>query len=358
MVIQTEEEEKMKKLTALILILVMACPLLSGCGSKKTTIYVYNVGDYIDEDVIDQFEKENPDIKVNYETYYTNEEMYIKVKNNSTAYDIVFPSDYMVQRMIDENLLNKINFDNIPNMKNIGTQYQNLDYDPKNEYSVPYMWGTMGILYNKNMVDEKDMTSWKAMYDKKYAGKIFMLDSERDMISVTLKMLGYSMNSKNGAELEKAKKALIAQKPLVKAYCGDEVKDKVIAGEGAMTIAWSGDAFYCMEQDKSDSLRYSIPKEGSNLWFDAMVIPKTSKHQAEAEKFIDFMCRPDIAKKNADYIGYSTSNVEAQKLLDDDVKNNPLRYPDLTKLDNMEIFAYDKELSEKYSKLWQEVKVK
>lgn len=347
----------MKKITALILSIIMVCPLLAGCKDSRTTIYVYNVGDYIDEEVIDIFEKENPDIKVNYETFYTNEEMYIKVKNNSTSYDVVFPSDYMVQRMKDENLLNKINFDNVPNIKNIGEQYKNQSYDSKNEYSVPYMWGTMGILYNKNMVDEEDMTSWKAMFDKKYSGKIFMLDSERDMISVTLRMLGYSMNSKDDKELEKAKKALINQKPLVKAYCGDEVKDKIIAGEGAMTIAWSGDAFYCMEQDTGDSLRYSIPKEGSNLWFDAMVIPKTSKHQAEAEKFINFMCRPDIAQKNAEYIGYSTSNIEAQKLLDDEVKNNPLRYPDLSKLENMEVFTYDEQLSKKFSKLWQEVKV-
>jgi len=345
----------MKKVLSLLCVICMLVPCLSGCGEKRTTINVYNVGDYIDEDVIDLFEKENPDIKVNYETFFANEEMYIKVKNKSTAYDVVFPSDYMVERMAKENLLNKINYDNIPNIKNIGSQYMNLDYDPNREYTVPYMWGTMGILYNKDMVDEKDMDSWKAMYDKKYSGKVFMLDSERDMISITLKMLGYSMNSKDDSELAKAQKALVDQKPLVKAYCGDEVKDKMIANEGAMTIAWSGDAFYCMELN--DSLRYSIPKEGSNLWFDSMVIPVTSKHQEEAEKFINFMCRPDIAKKNAEYIGYSTANVEAQKLLEDEVKNNPLRYPDLSTLDNMEIFAYDAELSQKYSELWQQVKV-
>ena len=345
----------MKKIMACLLAVLLTVPFFAGCESK-TVINVYNVGDYIDEEVISMFEEEYPGIKVNYETFYTNEEMYIKVKNNSTAYDVVFPSDYMVERMIEENMLNKINYDNIPNYKNIGEQYQKLDYDPRGEYSVPYMWGTMGILYNKDMVDEKDMDSWKAMYDDKYQGDIFMLDSERDMISITLKSLGYSMNSYDDAELEKAKNALIAQKPLVKAYCGDEVKDKMIANEGAMTIAWSGDAFYCMDLNKS--LRYSVPKEGSNLWFDNMVIPNTSKHQKEAELFIDFMCRPEIAKKNAEYIGYSTANEEGRKLLADEVKNNELRYPDLSKLDNMEIFTYNSELSEKYSKLWQSVKVK
>ncbi len=345
----------MKKLLALTLCIFMMVPFFAGCGSK-TTIYVYNVGDYIDEEVIKMFEKEYPDIKVNYETYYTNEEMHAKVMTGRTNYDVVFPSDYMVERMIEEDMLLKINFDNIPNYKNIGDEFKNLAYDPKNEYSVPYMWGTMGILYNKDMVDEKDMDSWSCMYDSKYKGKIFMLDSERDMISITLKSLGYSMNSDSDSELKKAEEALTKQKPLVKAYCGDEVKDKMVANEGAMTIAWSGDAFYCMELN--DSLAYSVPKEGSNLWFDSMVIPKTSKKQKEAELFIDFMCRPEIAKMNAEYIGYSTANSAGRDLLEDSVKNNPLRYPDISKLENMEIFTYDPDLAKKHTDLWSRVKVK
>ena len=344
----------MKKLVSLLICIIFVVSFFSGCESK-TTIYVYNVGDYIDEEVIKLFEKEYPEIKVNYETYYTNEEMHAKVKTGRTNYDVVFPSDYMVERMIEEDMLNKINFENMPNYKNIGKEFKNLDYDPKGEYSVPYMWGTMGILYNKDMVDKKDMNSWKAMYDKKYSGEIFMLDSERDMISITLKSLGYSMNSDSDSELKEAQKALIKQKPLVKAYCGDEVKDKMIANEGAMTIAWSGDAFYCM--DYNDSLAYSIPEEGSNLWFDSMVIPKTSKHQKEAELFIDFMCRAEIAKMNAEYIGYSTANKAGRELLDDNVKNDPLRYPDITKMENMEIFIYDAALAKKHTDLWSRVKI-
>ena len=344
----------MKKLVSLLICIIFVVSFFSGCESK-TTIYVYNVGDYIDEEVIKLFEKEYPEIKVNYETYYTNEEMHAKVKTGRTNYDVVFPSDYMVERMIEEDMLNKINFENMPNYKNIGKEFKNLDYDPKGEYSVPYMWGTMGILYNKDMVDKKDMNSWKAIYDKKYSGEIFMLDSERDMISITLKSLGYSMNSDSDSELKEAQKALIKQKPLVKAYCGDEVKDKMIANEGAMTIAWSGDAFYCMEYN--DSLAYSIPEEGSNLWFDSMVIPKTSKHQKEAELFIDFMCRAEIAKMNAEYIGYSTANKAGRELLDDSVKNDPLRYPDITKMENMEIFIYDATLAKKHTDLWSRVKI-
>ncbi len=346
--------KKTFKVICALLSFVFACSALVGCGGEKTVLNIYNVGDYIDTDVIKMFEKENPNIKINYETFYTNEEMYIKVANKSTAYDVIVPSDYMVERLISEDLLYEIDYNNVPNMKNIGEQYLNKDYDPDNKYSVPYMWGTMGVLYNKTMVDEP-VTSWKILWNEKYKDKIFMYNSERDAIAITLRMLGYSMNSKDDAELNAARDALIAQKDLVLAYCGDEVKDKMIANEGAMTIAWSGDAFYCI--DENPDLAYAIPEEGSNLWFDSLVIPKTSQHKAEAEKFIDFMCRPDIAKMNAEYIGYSTANEAGRELLDDEIKNNPLRYPDLSTLKNMEVFRYDKELSRKNADIWQQIKI-
>lgn len=346
--------KKTFKVICALLSFVFACSALVGCGGEKTVLNIYNVGDYIDMDVIKMFEKENPDIKINYETFYTNEEMYIKVANKSTAYDVIVPSDYMVERLISEDLLYEIDYNNVPNMKNIGEQYLNKDYDPDNKYSVPYMWGTMGVLYNKTMVDEP-VTSWKILWNEKYKDKIFMYNSERDTIAITLRMLGYSMNSKDDAELNAARDALIAQKDLVLAYCGDEVKDKMIANEGAMTIAWSGDAFYCI--DENPDLAYAIPEEGSNLWFDSLVIPKTSQHKAEAEKFIDFMCRPEIAKMNAEYIGYSTANEAGRELLDDEIKNDPLRYPDLSTLKNMEVFRYDKELSRKNADIWQQIKI-
>lgn len=346
--------KKTFKVICALLSFVFACSALVGCGGEKTVLNIYNVGDYIDTDVIKMFEKENPNIKINYETFYTNEEMYIKVANKSTAYDVIVPSDYMVERLISEDLLYEIDYNNVPNMKNIGEQYLNKDYDPDNKYSVPYMWGTMGVLYNKTMVDEP-VTSWKILWNEKYKDKIFMYNSERDTIAITLRMLGYSMNSKDDAELNAARDALIAQKDLVLAYCGDEVKDKMIANEGAMTIAWSGDAFYCI--DENPDLAYAIPEEGSNLWFDSLVIPKTSQHKAEAEKFIDFMCRPEIAKMNAEYIGYSTANEAGRELLDDEIKNDPLRYPDLSTLKNMEVFRYDKELSRKNADIWQQIKI-
>ena len=182
-----------------------------------------------------------------------------------------------------------------------------------------------------------------------------MLDSERDTLGITLKMLGYSMNSGNDKELEEAKQALIDQKDLVLAYCGDEVKDKMINGEAALSVVWSGDAYYCMAENPD--LAYAIPEEGSNMWFDALAIPTTSKHKEEAERFINFLSRPDIAKKNVDYIQYSTPNNAARELLDDEIKNDSLRYPDIKNMTNMEIFKYDKELTRKYSEIWQDMKI-
>ncbi len=345
----------MKKFVYVILAIIIFVGALTACQpDTRTQLNIYNVGDYINEDVIEIFEKENPDIKINYETYYANEEMYVKVANNSSDYDVVFPSDYMIQKMVSEGLLNKINFENIPNYDKISPEFKGLDYDKNQEYSVPYMWGTMGILYNKKLVRE-DVKSWKILWDEKYAKNIFMLDTERDTLGITLKMLGYSLNSGDEGELKAAKDALIKQKPLVLAYCGDEVKDKMINEEAALSVVWSGDAYYCMSQN--ENLAYAIPEEGTNLWFDAMVIPTTSKHQEEAERFINFMCRPDIAKMNVEYIEYSTPIKEVKDQLDDKVKNDEMRYPDITKAENMEIFSYDKELTKRYSEIWQEIKI-
>ena len=345
----------MKKFICVILTVVILTGFMTACQpDTRTQLNIYNVGDYINEDVIDIFEEENPDIKINYETYYANEEMYVKVANKSSDYDVVFPSDYMIQKMEAEGLLNKLNFENIPNYEKISPEFKGLDYDKNQEYSVPYMWGTMGILYNKKLVKE-DVKSWKILWDEKYAKNVFMLDTERDTLGITLKMLGYSLNSGNEEELNAAKDALIKQKPIVLAYCGDEVKDKMINEEAALSVVWSGDAYYCMSQN--ENLAYAIPEEGTNLWFDAMVIPTTSKHQAEAERFINFMCRPDIAKMNVEYIEYSTPIGEVKEQLDDSVKNDKMRYPDITKVDNMEIFTYDKELTKRYSEIWQDIKI-
>lgn len=325
----------------------------SGCSNQdQTVLNVYNWGDYIDESVIDEFEKEF-NIKVNYEDFATNEEMYVKIKSGGTDYDVAFPSDYMIEKMIKEDLLLKVDMNNIPNYANIDERFKNLDFDPNNEYSVPYMWGTVGILYNQKMVNEI-VDSWDILWDSKYEGQILMLDSQRDSIAVALKKLGYSMNTRNLKELEEAKEELIKQKPLLLAYVGDEVKDMMIGEEAALAVVWSGDAVYMMEEN--EDLRYVVPKEGSNYWFDNMVIPSTSKNKKEAEAFINFMTRPEIAKKNTEYIGYSTTNKETMKLLDPAVVNNEVAYPSDDVINNCEVFLDPGEFIKEYDRIWTEVK--
>ncbi|NLY92217.1 MAG: spermidine/putrescine ABC transporter substrate-binding protein [Firmicutes bacterium] len=345
-------ENKKRFLLAAIL-LVLAVFLLPSCGrDSRVVLNVYNWGDYIDESVIDLFEKKY-NIRGNYDTFSTNEDMYVKIKSGGAQYDVLFPSDYTIERMIKEDMLQKLDFNNIPNYKYIEERFKNLAYDPRNEYSVPYMWGTVGILYNKTMVDEA-VTSWRILWDPKYSKQILMLDSQRDSIGVALKMLGYDMNTRKLEELEAAKEALIQQKPLVLAYVGDDVKDKMIAGEAALAVVWSGDAIY-MKRENPD-LEYALPKEGSNLWVDAMVVPKTSKHKAEAEKFINFMCDPEIAFKNADYIGYSSPHGEVVKMLDPDLVNDPAAYPKEEDLVNYDIFKDLADYLKVYDRIWTEVK--
>ncbi len=344
---------KKRVIVYLLVSVFVLCTLLGGCKNDEVAVLnIYNWGDYIDKTVLDEFENEH-NIKINYETYATNEDMYVKLKRGGTAYDVAIPSDYMIEKMIKEDMLHKINMDNIPNYKQIDDMFKNLDFDPKNEYSVPYMWGTVGILYNKKMVDDK-VDSWNILWDEKYKGQILMLDSQRDSIAVALKKLGYSLNSRKEEELELAKKELIKQKPLVLAYVGDEVKDMMIGEEAALAVVWSGDAIYMMSQNKD--LDYVIPKEGSNYWFDNMVIPKSSKHKEQAEKFINFMTRKDVALKNTKYIGYSTTNKETVKMLDNKFQNNKVAYPTAKDLEGSEVFHDPGDFLKVYDRIWTEVK--
>lgn len=340
--------------TLLLVVLVLTISIVSvGCGQEKPVLNVYNWGDYIDPDVIKDFEEEF-NIKVNYSTFTTNEDMYVKLKSGGTSYDVAFPSDYMIEKMIKEDMLLKIDMNNIPNYKNIDDKFKKLDFDPNDEYSVPYMWGTFGIIYNKNVVKDK-VDSWNILWDEKYSDQILMLDSQRDSIAVALKKLGYSMNSRDLNELEKAKEELVKQKPLLLAYVGDEVKDMMIGEEAALAVVWSGDAVYMMRENAN--LDYVIPKEGSNLWFDNIVIPKTCKNKKDAELFIDFLCRPDIAARNTEYIGYSTPNKEALKELPKEITEDKVAYPSDEEIDNCEIFNDPGEFVKEYDRIWTEVKV-
>lgn len=343
----------MKRLKSIILLLVvlLIAGTLAGCGGNKPSINVYNWGDYIDESVLKDFEKEYG-IKVNYSMFATNEDLYVKLKQGGESFDVIFPSDYMIERMIREGMLVKLDKDNIPNLENIDKDFFNLDFDPSNEYSVPYMWGTVGIIYNKTMVDDV-VDSWDILWNEKYKDQIIMLNSQRDTIAVALLKLGYSMNTRNVDELEQAKKELIKQRPLVWAYQGDEVKDTMVGGEAALAVVWSGDAV-AMIRDNPD-LEYVIPKEGTNLWFDSMVIPSTAKNKEGAEKFIDFLCRPDIAARNTDYIGYSTPIPEAIEMLPDEIKNSKVAYPTKEEMGDTEIFRDPMDIIQVYDKIWTEI---
>lgn len=346
-----------KKGVALISILVISASLLTGCKKSVDStkvLNVYNVGDYIDEELITKFEEETG-IDVLYETYDTNEMMYQKVKSGSTHYDLVFPSDYMVEKMKSEELIQKIDFKNIPNSKYISKSFLNPIYDKTNEYSVPYMWGTFGILYNKKMVKEP-VDSWDILWDSKYQGNIMMFDSVRDTIGIALMKLGYSINTTNPKEINEAKELLIEQKKLVMAYVNDEGKDRLLGEEAAMGIIYSGDAVTLMEAN--ENLAYAIPKEGTNKWVDAMAIPKTAQNKKEAEMFINFLLDPENAKVNAEYIGYSIPNKAALKLLDEETVSNPVAYPSDKVLDKTETFIDIGKDIKLYDKAWIELKSK
>lgn len=298
---------------ALLLCAALILVLLSGCGGKTADteqtaaksdveLTVFNWYDYIDPAVIEMFEKETG-IAVKYVNFTTNEEMYTKIEAGAGTYDVLFPSEYMIERMIANDMLAELDLSAMPNTANVLDNLRKPSYDPEEKFSVPYMWGTLGILYNTEMVDG-EITGWSALFDEKNAGKVIMMNSMRDTIGLALKYQGHSMNTRDEAELNEAKEILIQQKQnkIESGYLLDETKDKMVGNEAAIAVIYSGDAQYAIE--KNDKLQYVIPEEGSNIWVDGMVVPKSSKNIEAAQKFIDFMCRPDVAQMNFDYIYY------------------------------------------------------
>ena len=302
-------------------------------------VYVYNWGEYIDPDVITMFEEETG-YKVHYEEFETNEEMYTIVAKGARVYDVICPSDYMIEKMLENNLLAEINYENVPNISHIGAQYLESakGFDPENKYSVPYCWGTVGICYNKTMVDE-EVNSWSILFDDKYDGKILMQASVRDAYCVALSYLGYSINTLNEDELKEATDLLIEQKPIVQAYVVDQVRDKMIKNAAALSVIYSGEAIYM--QEENPNLEYVVPDEGSNVWIDGWVIPKECQNKEAAEAWINFMCRPDIALKNFEYITYSTPNESARELIEDEaIKNSMIAFPDNSVLSRCTVYNY------------------
>lgn len=345
----------MKKWGIVCVAMIVLAVVATGCGgSDQKVLNVYNWGDYIDESIFATFEEETG-IKVNYETFATNEEMYTKLKKGGTQYDLTIPSDYMIEKMIREDMLEPLDMSKIPNYAYIGEQFKDLPFDPGNLYSVPYFWGTVGIIYNSEVITDP-IDSWDVLWDEKYAGEFTMVDSQRDCIMVALKRLGYSMNTRDLDRLEEAKDMLIAQKPLVLAYVGDNVKDMLISGEANMALVWSGEAGNVIAD--YPKFKYALPKEGSNLWYDNIVIPKGAANVDAAHQFIDFLCRGDIGKLNADYVGYATCNTETMKLLDAALKDTTYAYPKKEWLEGFEVFEDPGDFIKEYDRVWTEIKAK
>ncbi len=375
----------MKKSVSLILTVLLSAMLFASCGTsdldsslkhlkadgaeydytrfegQNVTLNVANWGEYlcIDEpdmlDVNEQFEALTG-IKVNYQMYSTNEELYAKLKNGGSDYDIIIPSDYTISRLINDDMLEKLDFDNIPNFeKYIDDNYKNPEYDPTNEYSVPYTWGMVCLIYNKTMVDEAP-TSWSALWDERYSGNILMFNNPRDAFGIAQEMLGVSLNSENESELDDCFALLESQQPVVQAYVMDEIFDKMEGGSAALAPYYVGDAVVMMESNPD--LDYVIPEEGTNLFVDAICIPKGAKHKEAAEMYINFLCETEIALANCEYIGYSTPHTGAYELLDDDVKNDDRRYPsDDFIAEKTETFrALSEDASEYMQNLWNKLK--
>jgi spermidine/putrescine transport system substrate-binding protein len=349
----------MKKKVALVvaIALLVAC-FLTGCGMKdksKDEVNVYNWGEYIDESIFADFENETG-IKVNYTTFTSNETMYSVLKTGGSAYDVIIPSDYMISRLISEGMLEKLDFSNIPNYSLIDDAYKNLAYDPAGEYSVAYMSGTVGIIYNTKMITDK-ITSWDALFDSGYAGQILMFDNSRDALGIALLDLGYSINTTNEAELDEAYALLQTQKPLVQAYVMDQIFDKLESGEAAIGPYYAGD--YLSMLDNNPDLAFVIPEEGSNWFVDAMCIPKNAPNKKNAELFINFMCSTDVCLKNADEIGYTTVNAEAaaEYAAGLDAETSAIMFPSADILSRCELYLnLPQEILDKYDALWVQLK--
>lgn len=348
-----------KKLLCVILSIVFIAVFALGCSDTQAdgrkVVHFLNWGDYIDPDTIPLFEEENPDIKVKMTTVPSNEEMYVIATTEGTQIDVIVPSEYMVQRLMVEDQLAKINTAAMENFQYVEEFAQTTDYDPKAEYSVPYTWGTFGIMYNETMVDE-EIDSFEALFDPKYEKQIMMYDSIRDSVGVALLTLGYDINTTNQQELDEAAELLIEQKPLVLAYGTDDLRISMVNGSAALSVIYAGDAAYSMEDN--EDLRYVIPKEGANIFVDAMCILKTTDAYDESLRFIDFMCRPDIAALNANYTGYSTPIEAAKEFIDEELLENEAFNPPEEWLENCVYYKHlEKQALRMYEDVWIKVKI-
>jgi spermidine/putrescine transport system permease protein len=344
----------MKKIFSFV-ILTMVAVLLFGCGEDKAVLKVYNAGEYIDTALISDFENEH-NCKIVYETFDSNESMYTKVMSGE-RYDVIIPSDYMIERLAKEGFLQEVDKTRLENYGQIMENLLSQPFDAENKYSVPYFWGSVGILYDKTRVNEADLKEgWEILKNTKYADDIYMYDSERDSFMIALKSLGYSLNTSNIAELDAAYNWLVEQNEIMNpVYVGDEVIDSMITGNKAMAIVYSGDAAYIMSEN--ENMRYFEPQQGTNLWIDGMVIMKESQNPDLAHEFIDFMLRPENAKSNSEMVGY-TSPIKSvfDELYGTTYKGNDAYMP-RQNYSNDEFFRYQDADTKRYcAELWTKVK--
>lgn len=321
----------MKRFVVLILAVVLCFSLLpTGALAANDTVTVYNWGQYISDgsdgyiDVNKAF-TEATGIKVNYVTFDSNETLYSKLKAGGESIDVIIPSDYMIARLISEDMLLPLNFENIPNYQYIDEAYRNTTFDPENTYSVPYTWGTVGVIYNSKYVDEADIGSWDLLWNNKYSKKILMFNNPRDAFAVAESFLGYSINTESEDELRACMYKLVEQKPVVQQYVMDQIYDKMIREEAWIAPYYAGD-YLMMEVDNPD-LKFYFPKEGFNLFIDAMCIPSCSTNKSAAEAYINFLCSPEISGQNLEYLGYSAPSSAAKEYMDEEVASNEIAYP-------------------------------
>lgn len=335
----------MKSLVNLSIMIIVVCIALffvadrlesSGSQGSQDSITVYNWGDYIDPDVIKQFTKETG-IKVIYETFDSNEAMLTKIEQGGSAYDVAVPSEYTIEMMKEKDLLIPLDHAKIPNLKHIDPYYLDLPFDPGNEYSIPYFWGTVGIVFNPNYLPEDlDFDSWEDLWDPRLKSKVFLVDSAREVMGMGLNSLGESLNAKDEALLRKATDKLITLSPNVKAVIGDEITPMMMNNEATVALTWSGQAADMMSEN--EELDYAVPKEGSNLWFDNFVIPKTAQNIDGAHAFINFMLDPEIAAQNAEYVGYATPNASALAIMDPEIVGDERFYPPEELRNKLEVY--------------------
>ena len=356
-----------KRLLSLSLAALLCIPSFAGCFTAKAaaadtgvTINVYNWGQYISDgtdgylDVNAAF-TEATGIEVNYMTFDTNESLYTKLKTGGSSYDIIVPSDYMAGRLIDEGLVQKLDFSNIPNYQYINEAYKNTAYDPNNAYSVPYTWGTVGVIYNKKYVDEADIGSWDLLWNDKYAGKILMFDNNRDAFAIAESRLGYSLNTTDSVAMTACAELLKQQKPVVQQYVMDQIFDKMTREEAWIAPYYAGD-YLTMLEDNPD-LGFFFPEEGFNLFIDCMMIPSSAEHKAEAEAYINFLLSPEVCGENLDYLGYSATEDAAKEYMDPVVSSSEIAYPSAETLARSEAFLYlPTESNQLMDSLWLDVK--